>query len=56
MAARKRRCPVTGRDHRYVPSASGGYHADGSAKVWGCECSATIRFQPWPPVTVGRAR
>jgi hypothetical protein len=45
-------CP-DGRQHRYAPSAVDGYHADGSARTWACTCGASIRFQPWPPVTVG---
>ena len=50
------RCPEHATGHRYAPSYAGGYHADGSARVWACPCGATIRFQPWPPVHVGYAR
>ena len=46
------RCNQHPRGHRYAPTFTGGFWPDGSARVWSCDCGATIRFQPWPPVTV----
>ena len=57
MARRWRRSPSRGgHDHAYHPSPVGGYHPDGSARVWLCDCGARIAFKPWPPVTVRWAR